>query len=86
MESMNLIEIPKLDKGTRQPYSPQRETDEGTVSIARCREELERLSALHQAGHPDRKGLERAMTDWLLEEVTLLRCCLACPSETVRAK
>ena len=82
---MNLIEIPQLDElkdgipiGTKQPYSLQRETDAGTVSIERCREELKHLSELYQAGHPDRKGLETAMGDWVLEEVALLSCCPAC--------
>ena len=64
--------------GTKQLYSPKQETDEGTVSIDRCREELEQLSALYQAGHPDRKGLEMAINDWMLEEVALLSCCQAC--------
>ena len=54
------------------------EPREGKVSIDRCHEELEHLSALYQAGHPDRKGLETAMGDWVLEEVALLSCCLAC--------
>ena len=44
-----------------------------TVSIDRCRAELEKLSALYQGGHPDLKGLEMAINDWLLEEVALLR-------------
>ena len=46
--------------------------EDSTVSIERCREELGFLSALYQAGHPDRKGLEMAINDWMLEEVA--RC------------
>ncbi len=51
------------------------EAGQGTVSIDRCREELEQLSALYESGHPDRKGLEMAINDWILEEVALLRSC-----------
>ena len=54
-----------------------KEAGNGTVSIERCHRELEHLSALYESGNLDRKGLELALNDWVLEEVALLRSCKA---------
>ena len=62
------------------------DANQGKISIARCREELEQLSALYASGHPDRRGLEAAMGDWILEEVALRRSCKECDVLQVEQK
>lgn len=64
----------------RVPCGPNERMDSFTVAggcttdsaLARGRRELADLEALWRSGHPDKRGIRLAISDWMLEEAILL--------------